>query len=66
MAEVYEIFSEDLVYECECGGSDFWVVPPPDDLSMFKGFVCQGCEKFFAFPEYVKRIQTLTFFNKNK
>jgi len=58
MAEVIELFG-DCVYECKCGSQDFWVIPPPDADGFFDGFVCQGCERNFAFPEYIKRLEEM-------
>ena len=58
MAEVIPILG-DPVYECKCGCQDFWIIPPLENMDGFSGFQCQGCERNFAFPEAVARLETL-------
>ena len=59
MADIHKLFSDDVVFACDCGCQDFYVVPPPDDLGCFSGFVCQECERSYAFPNFIKRCEIL-------
>lgn len=57
----YVVFSYNKVYECECGGTDFWVVPNVPGLDCWSGLVCQGCKELYLFPEPIPRKDILKF-----
>ena len=60
MAEVFELFSKDMVYECICGSTAFWI-KADIDMAKFSGLVCQGCESYYKFPELLLREKILIF-----
>jgi len=57
----YIIFSYNQVYECECGCTDFWIVPSVPGLDSFIGMVCQGCQDLYLLPEPIARKDIYTF-----
>jgi hypothetical protein len=57
----YILFSYKQAYECECGCTDFWIVPKVPGLEAFIGMVCQGCEELYLLPEPIARKDILKF-----